>query len=102
MFASQVLRKVGHTLCDLDALLSRSGGKPITVYSKFTDLLDKELRANPINVQPAPTHLPPPIGIADADVSPIPSVEELGYDVSGSRVIIRGGESAALERMQER
>uniref|UniRef100_A0A7S0KZH7 Photolyase/cryptochrome alpha/beta domain-containing protein n=1 Tax=Coccolithus braarudii TaxID=221442 RepID=A0A7S0KZH7_9EUKA len=96
----QVLQKVGHTLCDLDMLVKRAGGRPLTTYSSFTALLEKEIRANPISIQPAPSSLPPPIGVSDADISRIPSIEELGYDVSGSSVVVRGGERAALERMQ--
>ena len=96
------MRKVGHTLCDLDSLLKRSGGKPVTTYSSFTTLLEKETRANPIRALPAPTQLPPASDVSESELNLIPTIEELGYDVSDSCVMIRGGESAALKRMEVR
>ena len=35
----QVLTRAGHTLCDLDSLLARSKGNPITVYNSFLKVL---------------------------------------------------------------
>ena len=94
----------GHTLCDLESLLKRHpGGKPTTTYSSFLNHLDKELRAAPITIVDTPTALPSiGDGIAPAELSAcvLPSVAELGLDQRSTSVILRGGETEALKRME--
>uniref|UniRef100_A0A7S4BWL8 Photolyase/cryptochrome alpha/beta domain-containing protein n=2 Tax=Chrysotila carterae TaxID=13221 RepID=A0A7S4BWL8_CHRCT len=56
----KVLRRFGHTLCNVDALLRRADGKPVTSYSAFLTNFNKEVNANPIVVLDPPAKLPPP------------------------------------------
>ena len=44
----RVVTRWGHTLCDLDALLKRSGGTPTTTYSTFLNHLRNQLVAEPL------------------------------------------------------
>ena len=102
----EVVTRWGHTLCDLDALLGRHpGGKPTTTYSSFLGHLDKQLRATPIVLVDAPMKLPPlGDGVlasgASAATMDVPSAEELNLPPQSSHVMLRGGETEALARME--
>jgi cryptochrome len=97
----EVVTRWGHTLCDLDALLARHpGGKPTKVYSAFLGHLERQLAAEPIALVDAPARLPPHGELAAADALGVPSVAELGLAPRSSAVILRGGETEALARME--
>jgi cryptochrome len=118
----QVVTRWGHTLTDLDALLKRHpGGKPTTTYSSFLNHLDKQLKAVPLAVLNKPRQLPP---VVDADLAGlgasaatsasssaapasdaadafgVPSAAALCLGPATSGVILRGGETEALARME--
>ena len=105
-----ILSSWGHTLCDLDALLARHpGGTPTTTYSAFCNHLDKQLKAQPIKLVDKPSRLPPlgklmPGGSDAADdllaKLDVPSAAELSLPAQSSSVILAGGESEALKRME--
>ena len=96
----EVVTRWGHTLCDLDELLNRHpGGKPTTTYSSFLNHLEKQLKARPIQLLPAPKSLPP-VGNKVPKLG-VPTAKELGIPPQSSAVIIPGGETAALERMAQ-
>ena len=98
----------GHTLTNLDELLRRHpGGKPTTTYSAFLGHLEKQMRAAPLTVLDKPPRLPPArdsesgAWLAEAGaVDGVPTPEELGLAAQSSAVILRGGESEALARME--
>ena len=99
----EVVTRWGHTLCDLDALLARHPkGKPTTTYGAFLTHLDKQLKASPIALLDAPTRLPPPGAEAgsSSSSSSVPTGAELGLPAPSSAVVLRGGETAALERLE--
>ena len=110
----EVVSKWGHTLCDIDALLKRHpGGTPTTTYGSFLGHLDKQLKAQPIALLDSPTKLPPvgalhvgDGGSSSAKVDPlfakldVPTPAELSLPAQSSAVILAGGESEALKRME--
>jgi cryptochrome len=75
----RVVTRWGHTLCDLDALLKRSGGTPTTTYSTFLNHMRAQLSAEPIAPLAAPSSLPP---LGDGAMPPgaclVPSASALG------------------------
>ena len=95
----EVVTRWGHTMCDLDALLKRAGGKPTTTYSSFLNHFEMETKVAPIRPIPAPLRLPPVGAAAPADAT-VPSIESLGYAASHARVILPGGETEALRRLR--
>jgi cryptochrome len=98
----EVMTRWGHTLCDLDALLARHpGGTPTTSYGPFVGHLERHLSANPIKLVDTPASMPP-IGelAAAAAASGVPTAEELGIQAQSSAVILRGGETEALRRLE--
>ena len=100
IWVAQVAKHWGHTLCDLDSLLERSGGKPTTSYSAFLNHFEKEERAHPRHSVLAPQQMPPLCGDVPDGLA-IPSLEDLGCGQPTTAVILPGGESEALRRMQE-
>ena len=96
----EVVRRWGQTLCDLDTLLRRHpAGKPTTTYNSFLNHLHEQMRAEPIVLIDAPKTLPP---LGDVKPSPsidLPTAKELGLSTRSPAVIVRGGESEALARM---
>ena len=97
----EVLTRWGHTLCDLDALLRRSGGTPTVSYGTFLGHLKAELKAQPPTPLEAPSRLPPVGGgVADGEHL-LPAASALGLGPRGASVILVGGESEALRRMDE-
>ena len=95
----EVVTRWGHTMCDLDALLKRAGGKPTTTYSSFLNHFEMETKVAPICPVAAPTRLPP-VGDAAPATAAVPTIEELGYAASHARVILPGGETEALRRLR--
>lgn len=109
----EVVRRWGHTLCDLDALLGRHpSSAPTTVYGAFCSHLEKQLKAAPITLLDAPSRLPPlgDLGGFGAGTSgesgggfttiTVPTAAELSLPAQSSAVILHGGESVALARME--
>ena len=86
----------------LDALLARHpNGQPTTTYNSFLTHLDKQLKAAPIALLDAPSTLPP-IGDLASDASAptgVPGAAELGLPPINPAVILPGGETEALARM---
>ena len=101
----QVLARGGHTMCDLDALLRRAGGSPTTSYAPFVKHFEAEVRAAPIVARPAPSRLPPVGGeatAADDAARAVPAPADVGLPADAdAAVLVRGGESAALARLDE-
>lgn len=106
---AEVVRRWGHTLCNLDELLRRHpGGRPTTTYSAFIGHLDKQLRASPIEIVPTPRALPPIDATALSDAGgpsggplyAIPTAAELSLPPQSTSVILRGGETEALSRLE--
>jgi len=112
----QIVTRWGHTLTDLDALLKRHpGGQPTTTYSSFLGHLDKQLKAAPLVLLQKPSRLPA-VAAADlasltstagassssagGDAHGVPSAAALGIAAASSSVILRGGETEALVRME--
>jgi cryptochrome len=101
----EVVTRWGHTLCDLDALLKRHpGGTPTTTYSAFCNHLDKQLKAEPLKLLDAPSRVPPvgPLGAlgASGQKVDVPTAVELSLPAQSSAVILAGGETEALRRME--
>ena len=97
---AQVVTHWGHTLCDLDSLLKRAGKKgPTTSYPSFLAHFEAEERANPRASVPAPQQMPP---VCDAvpDGLAVPTLASLGFTPPSTSVILPGGETEALRRMQ--
>jgi len=101
----ELVTRVGHTLCDPDALLRRAGGTPTTTYSSFLNHFEQEIKAVPIVSLARPMRLPPVGDAAAATDGAVPALRALGgpyaaAEEEDSRVLCRGGEAAALERMR--
>ena len=101
----EVVTRWGHTLCDLDALLARHpGGKPTTTYSAFCNHLEKQLKAAPLAPLDPPSSVPPvgPLGAlgASGQTIDVPTPAELSLPAQSSAVILAGGETEALRRME--
>lgn len=98
----EVTTRWGHTLCDLDALLARHPkGEPTTTYASFLKHLDKQIKAEPLTIIDAPSSLPP-LGDLANDASAqtgVPTPDELGLPAASPSVILPGGETEALARM---
>jgi cryptochrome len=107
----EVVTRVGHTLVDPEAIQLLSGGKWITQYDAFCKLLGKELDARPISIAETPSSLPPLGPVTryesfcrgkkeETESYPIPTLEQTGLTpMSDACVLVRGGESVALEAM---
>ncbi|KAL3929095.1 MAG: hypothetical protein SGPRY_002102, partial [Prymnesium sp.] len=96
----EVIMRWGHTLCDLDALLAHAGGTPTTSYNSFLRHFDKQVKSHPIAPLPAPERLPP-VGDAAPVAGGVPCCDDLGYKPSDCSVILRGGETEALRRLND-
>lgn len=96
----EVMTRPGHTLCDLEPLVARFKGESCTSYQAFLAHFKAEIKARPIRPLAAPTRLPPMGGAANC--GGVPTLASLGYtdDTADSCVIVRGGETVALERMR--
>jgi len=96
----QVVTRWGHTMCDLDQLLKHAGGTPTTNYNSFLSHFEMESRLQPVKPIDAPRRLPPLGAIAAAEAT-LPSIDQLGYARSHRSVILPGGETEALRRLEE-
>jgi cryptochrome len=83
-------------------LVQQAGGKAPTTMQSFTKLVDK-VGPPPAPGPDAPAVLPPPAPSAPGtspDVTSIPTLAEVGY-TSAPTTIFRGGETEALQRLQQ-
>lgn len=91
----------GHTLCDLDALLKRHpGGRPTTTYGAFLGHLGKQLAAQPIQIAETPRKLPPVGPLSESDALGVPTGSDLGLSAQTGGVVLPGGETEAIKRME--
>mmetsp|Transcript_25798 Transcript_25798/g.83314 ORF Transcript_25798/g.83314 Transcript_25798/m.83314 type:complete len:566 (+) Transcript_25798:85-1782(+) len=107
----EVVTRVAHTLVDPEAIRLLAGGKPVTQYEAFCRLLGRELNARPISIAPTPSSLPPLGPVTryesfcrsngrESESYPIPTLEQTGLTpMRDSCVVVRGGESVALQAM---
>ena len=71
----ELVTRVGHTLCDPDALLRRAGGTPTTTYSSFLNHFEQVASPHPTHLarprrQPAPLPLAAPAAPHCATATP--------------------------------
>ncbi|MBC8120498.1 MAG: DNA photolyase family protein [Gemmatimonadaceae bacterium] len=91
-----VISPTAHTLFDPDLTIAAGGHAPAT-YSAFLRVLKK--LGDPARPLDAPRDLPPP-GECDPEAHGIPTLGELGYDVTDDRQPVhQGGETAGRERL---
>ncbi|XP_022085334.1 cryptochrome-2-like isoform X2 [Acanthaster planci] len=101
----RVTQKTSHTLYDIQSILKANGGKPPSTYQSLLSVLSK--MPPPRKPEPALSkeHLKDcklPVGTDHDGEFGVPSLEELGLDPNDAGpVLFPGGETEALQRMEE-